>query len=90
MENYIDGCQPKTGWDDTRDINHFALMRALATHRPAMGVVLRALPVERLVNEAGDLLDGEFEGLFSERRARFVLSCLQRRIEKFKESITIC
>lgn len=90
MESYIEGCQPKTGWDETRDINHFELMRTLAMHRPAMGSELRAMPVDRLANEAGAILTGEFAGLLSERRARFVLSCLQRRIEKFKEAITIC
>lgn len=90
MEKYIEGCQPKTGWDDTPGINHFGLMRALANSQPSMKAVLEALPVDGLANAAHLLLSEEFDGLFSERRAIFVLSCLQERIKKFKNAITIC
>jgi hypothetical protein len=90
LEKYVEDCLPKTGWDDSPRLNHFALMRALASQQPNMQRVLHGLPVEALSNEVRELLAGEFAGLFSERRARFVLSCLQRRIGKFKESIAVC
>ena len=90
LEKYVEDCQPKTGWDGKPGINHFDLLRALTNDRPQMRVVLNDLPVDRLPQEAVALLNAEFEGLFSPRRVRFVLSCLQRRIGKFKEAITTC
>lgn len=90
IEAYVNKSQPKTGWDDTPGINHFALMRALAGHSSNLQNVLKEIPVDTLMEKAHGLLDGEFSGLMSERRVRFVLSCLQRRIERFKEAITVC
>ena len=88
-KKYLDDCQPKTGWDGRPSINHFPLMGILAIERPEMLPVLRALPVEHLPQDAQALLEGEFAGLLSCRRARFVLSCLQKRVQGFKEAIGI-
>lgn len=90
MNKYVEDCQPKTGWDDLRTANHFALIREIAARRPQMCPVLEALPLDLVINHGHELLKGEFAGLFSERRSRFVLSCLQKRIQRFKQALELC
>lgn len=90
MEKYVDDCQPKTGWDEAPGINHFELIRALATYQPGTQLLLQNLAVDFLFEKTCGLLETEFKGLLSDIRVRFVLSCLQQRIKKFKEAITLC
>ncbi len=88
LRKYIGDSQPKTGWDESPDINHFGLMRKISAQRPEMRPTLLAFPVDTLPEKAGQLLEGEFAGLLSERRMKFVLSCLRGRIQEFKKSIS--
>lgn len=90
MEKYVEDCHPKTGWDETPGINHFELIRSLVTYRPHMQQVLQNLTVDRLFEKTCGLFETEFKGLLSDIRVRFVLSCLQQRIRKFKEAIKLC
>jgi hypothetical protein len=90
MNRYVEDCQPKTGWDELPKINHFSLMREISSHRPALRRELLTFPLDEFLSQVSGLLEGEFYGLFSERRCRFVLSCLQKRIQKFKETVVLC
>lgn len=88
LQKYVDECMPKTGWDGAGSLNHFGLMSRIAHDRPAFRPVLQALVKNDLVNQVGKLMGVEFAGLFSDRRQKFVLDCLNLRQQQYVQAVT--
>lgn len=88
QKKYITKCYPKTGWDGMPMPNHFDLMRQIAANRPALGQLLREMPIDGLAHRVSSVLQDEFVGLISPLRADFIQSCLDRRATLFHEAVT--
>jgi hypothetical protein len=88
LQKYVDECMPKTGWDGAGSLNHFGLMGRIANDRPALRPVLQALVNKDLVNRVNELMGREFAGLFSDRRRKFVLACLNLRQQQYVQAVT--
>jgi hypothetical protein len=79
---------PKTGWDGEGPLNHFGLMSRVVNDRPALHQILKALVKNDLLDEVSKLLGTEFAGLFSDRRRKFMLDCLNRRQQQYVQAVT--
>jgi hypothetical protein len=88
IEKYVDECMPKTGWDGAEGLNHFALINIIAKERDVFKPVLQGLVVKNLLGRVAKLMDTEFIGLFSARRQKFVLECLNLRQQKYVKAVT--
>jgi len=89
LRKYAEGCYPKTGWDGLKSPNHFEIMRKIVSEHIEYWDTLGKLAIEKLPELVQELLDNEFEGLMSERRKRFIVACLERRMHYFIKAITI-
>jgi hypothetical protein len=81
-------CYPMLGWDGLDMPNHFEVIQKIAQCFPAYQPTLHKLAMLDLPDKVADLLESEFEGLFSSRRQIFVVRCLRRRLEQFVDVIT--
>lgn len=57
--------------------------------RPTYREVLFRLNQKDLAEQVEQLLTGEFDVLFSERRKRFVVSCVRKRLGYYGEAIKV-
>jgi hypothetical protein len=89
LERYVLQCYPKTGWEGIKSPNHFELMRKIIQERPSYREALARLDTSGLPEKVQALLDGEFDGLVSARRKRFIVSCVRKRLACYNEAITI-
>src|SRR5439155_2656287 len=67
LRKYVEQCYPKTGWDGLKSPNHFVLVRKIMRERPNYRETLTRLNINDLPEKVEDLLDAEFDGLFSTR-----------------------
>jgi hypothetical protein len=89
IDRYSTDCYPKTGWDRLSSPNHFSLIQKVAQERPKYREVLKLLNQSDLPQKVEALLHDEFDGMFSERRKRFILCCLQMRLKYFNKATGI-
>jgi hypothetical protein len=89
LEKYVAQCYPKTGWDGLNSPNHFGLVRKIMEERSSYREVLKRLNMKELAVRVENLFDVEFDGLFSARRKRFIVSCLRKRLAYYGEAVTI-
>jgi hypothetical protein len=89
LTKYTEHCYPKTGWEGLRHPNHFQLVRKIVEERPIYWETLARLWLTDLPQKVQDLLYGEFGGLLSARRKRFIVSCVRKRLEYYTRAITI-
>jgi hypothetical protein len=89
LGKYVDQCYPKTGWEGIKSPNHFELVRKIIEERPGCREALARLNTRDLPEKVQELLDGEFDGLLSARRKRFIASCVRKRLAYYNEAITI-
>ncbi|MEL6446197.1 MAG: HipA domain-containing protein [Bacteroidota bacterium] len=87
LRKYVKKSQPKTGWDGEKNLNHFKLIRSIRDAYPALRGVLKDLYQPQLLEDLPVLLDGEFLHLFSPMRKRLIRACLERRLERYGDSI---
>ncbi len=88
LSKYVEQCLPKTGWDGYKKLNHFDLIHAIASNRPEFRPMLHEFNAVDLPQAARELFTGEFAGLLTERRQRFVVMCLEKRQERFRAAIS--
>ncbi len=86
LQKYVEDSQPKTGWDACAKINHFSLIKKIATERPRLIGAIRGMVPYDFLEKVENLISEEFSGLLSERRCHFMLKCLEIRIQKFNKS----
>ena len=89
LEKYVKCCYPKTGWEGLHSPNHFQLIRKIVEERPTHRAALARLCLTDLPETVQGLLEGQFDGLFSPRRKRFIVSCVRKRLEYYNRTITI-
>jgi len=89
LVKYALSCHPKTGWDGLRSPNHFDLVRKIVEDRPVYWETLAGLYLPDLPVRVEKLLDTEFAGLFSERRRKFIVGCIQKRLDYYKAAVMI-
>jgi hypothetical protein len=88
LDRYVLQCYPKTAWDGIKSPTHFELMRKIVTERPSYREAIVRLDTAGLPDKVQALLDGEFEGLASPRRKRFIVSCIRKRLAHYTEAVT--
>jgi hypothetical protein len=88
LERYVHQCYPKTGWEGIKSPNHFELVRKIVEERPSYREAMARLTTADLPEKVQTLLDGEFKGLMSARRKRFIVSCVRKRLAHYQEAIT--
>jgi hypothetical protein len=89
LEKYVHQCYPKTGWEGIKSPNHFELVRKMIGERPDYREAMARLNTRDLPEKVQALLDGEFDGLVSARRKRFIVSCVRKRLAHYNEAITL-
>ncbi len=82
LEKYIQGSMPRIGWESAQDPNHFELAQLLYQTRPDFRSILDAMLTPERERAANDLLEKEFEKLFSVTRYDLIKKCLNLRIQK--------
>ncbi len=87
LDKYVSQSMPKTGWDGLSGLNHFALLEVLAAQRPKFGVVLKELAEPDAAAVLRDLLAGEFTGMFSDSRMKFMTRGLEKRQQLYINAI---
>ena len=89
LRKYVEHSFPKTGWEGVKSPNHFQIVRKIVEERPAYRQALVQLNDRDLPEKARKLLDEEFGGMFSDRRKKFIVSCIKKRLEYFSLAVTI-
>ncbi|HEY5504765.1 MAG TPA: hypothetical protein VIK28_06375, partial [Sedimentisphaerales bacterium] len=69
--------------------NHFKLVRKIMEERPIYRQVLAQLNIRELPDMVENLLNKEFDGLFSERRKEFIMGCIRLRLDYYVKAVTI-
>ena len=57
--------------------------------RPIYREALSRLNMSDLPEKVENLLDEEFDGLFTERRKKFILGCIRKRLWYFNKAVTL-
>ena len=80
LARYTKGAQPKLGWEGERNINHFDLVRLMATSSHCLPVteIWQFYEPARL-DRVLQMLDDEFAALLSPERLDLMKRCLQLR-----------
>jgi hypothetical protein len=89
LDRYVLQCYPKTAWEGIKSPNHFELVRKIVEERPSYREAMARLNTTDLPEKVQALLDGEFDGLVSARRKRFIVSCIRKRLAHYNEAVTI-
>ena len=89
LKKYVEKSTPKTSWDNDRTKNHFSLVEKIATERSPYAEGLRGLDLNGLEQKFTALLDGEFEGLFTDKRKAFMIECLRMRAERLSGVLSL-
>lgn len=85
LRKYVNKSLPKTGWEDTKDINHFKLIELLFKNDKRYCDVCRELLNFEKLNAVIDLLNREFAALMSIERRQIIKHCLTLRYEQLNE-----
>ena len=88
IERYVRECYPMIGWDGLDKPNHLAVSRKIVENFPLYRVALQDLVQLDLSQRVRNLLDEEFENLFSSRRKDFIVHCLHKRMDQFADVVT--
>ena len=83
LEAYVSGSKPLTSWDGKTEPSHFELLQEIYKNRPIYRNLLQSLHDLKLPETARDLLNGEFEGLFSDVKKEAIVNCLRLRVLKY-------
>jgi hypothetical protein len=88
LQNYTRKCYPMIGWDGSGNLNHFEVIQKIAQKFPCYQPALHQLAMLDLPAKVAVMLESEFAGLFSSRRSKFIVACLQRRLEQYVDVVT--
>ncbi len=82
LTKYADASQPKTGWNEVENINHFQLIgRIYHDDGRYKNICDELIKIERLEG-IFKLIDTEFKDLMSAKRIELIKRCLSLRMEK--------
>lgn len=81
LEKYVRDSMPRIGWEREKDPNHFELARLLYQNRPEFRSVFDDMLLPERGTAANELLEKEFEKLFSATRYELIKQCLNLRFQ---------
>lgn len=89
IKKYAEGSKPKIGWDGLEDLNHFELINKIFSLDSRYKDICRQLIDTENLNKLIQLLDSDFEKLYSKERMRLIKKCLVYRFNRLIEIINI-
>ncbi|WP_317897784.1 HipA domain-containing protein [Aurantibacillus circumpalustris] len=87
IRKYSEGSKPKIGWDGLEDLNHFELINKIFSLDSRYKEVCRQLINEENLHILEQLLDSDFEKLYSKKRMSLIKKCLVYRFNRLIEII---
>jgi HipA-like C-terminal domain len=87
MDKYVRRCHPLTGWDGCDNLNHFEMMQKICDQRPKLWDALMKMYCPDLPRRVQGLFAEEFNTLYSSRRQKFIISCLEKRMHEFGKAV---
>jgi hypothetical protein len=84
LNKYIRNSQPKTGWEDQKNLNHFDLISKIGQEYPQYLVILARVVSSDNLQKIRTLLNSEFKHLLSDTRFTLVQSCLEERFDRLE------
>ncbi len=87
LRKYVDGSQPKTGWNDIERINHFDLIARIAEEFPQYKPTLLETGSQVRIEEIEQILNEKFSGLMIPERRELIIECLSLRIRLYMECV---
>lgn len=86
LKKYVVAARPLIGWDGEERVNHFRLVRNIASLSPEYGDHLRMVgSFDRMGLER--MIDAEFSRLLSTARLELIKRCLQVRFDLYTDAI---
>lgn len=84
---YVEGSQPRTGWENAKQINHFELVQKIFHEDGRYCKVCQNFLNEGTFHKIECLINAEFQKLMSKSRLELIKKCLKFRIEILLETI---
>lgn len=84
LQNYVNKCLPKIGWDGEKDLNHFELIAKIKKNYPIYKDIIDELVTEEKEEKVLIALKKQLSGLFTVNRLHFITECLKLRFNKLR------
>ncbi|MFN0216157.1 MAG: HipA domain-containing protein [Saprospiraceae bacterium] len=87
LEKYIRDSMPRIGWEGKQDPNHFELAGLIYQNCPEHRYIFDEVISSDFENAANELLEKEFEKLYSPKRYELIKKCLNLRFQILTHTI---
>jgi hypothetical protein len=87
LDKYIHGSMPRIGWEGKKDPNHFELAGLIYQNCPEHRYIFDEVVSSDFENAVNELLEKEFEKLYSPKRYELIKKCLNLRFQILTQTI---
>ena len=87
LEKYVRRSHPKTGWNNTKRINHFELIERIVQDYPKYKPILIEIGHRAKIEKVKRILQKEFRNLMIPERRRLILDCLELRLSFYMKCV---